>query len=338
MRFFRIFFTTFFLLLFLILCVALYFAFESYHHKNPETQTLIFQKGTSVRKMASLLKKKNIITNRHLFEIYLRLTQQTQKIHAGEYEFLKNQRFFDVTDILVSGKTKKYQITIPEGYTLKEVCRAFSQKKISDENTCLEIMNRIELRLPDPAQTPEGYLFPETYTYDALMTPEQIIQNMAALFFKKLGPHREAQARQKGFSLHELVTFASVVEKETGLASERPKIAGVFYNRFKQNMPWQSDPTVIYGIKDFDGNLTKSHLLTDTAYNTYTRTGLPAGPICNPGLASLEAVLNPEATEAVYFVAKQDGGHYFSKTIEQHNRAVQYYQLKQGLEPEYPSL
>jgi UPF0755 protein len=141
------------------------------------------------------------------------------------------------------------------------------------------------------------------------------------------------RAGELGLSLHQLISLASVVEKETGQAGERPIIAGVFFNRLKIGMMLQSDPTVIYGIPNFNGNLTRADLLRDTPYNTYTRTGIPPGPICSVGLAAIDAVLNPTPTQALYFVGKGDGTHYFSNTLDEHNRAVQYYQLHQGSPP-----
>lgn len=165
------------------------------------------------------------------------------------------------------------------------------------------------------------------------MTPELIFKGMVDMFYKKTGEERVRLLRDKGLSLHAAVTLASVVEKETGQAVERPLIAGVFFNRIKIGMPLQSDPTTIYGIRNFNGNLTRRDLETDTPYNTYTRTGLPAGPICNPGLAAIDAVISPAVTDALYFVAKGDGSHYFSKSLDEHNRAVRYYQLKEGDPP-----
>jgi UPF0755 protein len=148
------------------------------------------------------------------------------------------------------------------------------------------------------------------------------------MFNKHFGPVQEEQARKLGFTRHQVVVLASVVEKETAVAEERPLIAGVFLNRLRKRIRLQSDPTVIYGLRNFDGNLTRAHLQKDTPYNTYTRRGLPRGPICNPGAASIQAVLNPTSTSYLYFVAKKDGTHYFSTTLVEHNAAVLRHQKR----------
>jgi UPF0755 protein len=148
------------------------------------------------------------------------------------------------------------------------------------------------------------------------------------MFNQHFGPVQEEQARKLGFTRHQVVILASVVEKETAVAEERPLIAGVFLNRLRKRVRLQSDPTVIYGLRNFDGNLTRAHLQQDTPYNTYTRRGLPAGPICNPGAASIQAVLNPTSTSYLYFVAKKDGTHHFSTTLVEHNAAVLRHQKR----------
>ncbi len=148
------------------------------------------------------------------------------------------------------------------------------------------------------------------------------------MFNQHFGPVQEKQARELGFTRHQVVILASVVEKETAVAEERPLIAGVFLNRLRKRIRLQSDPTVIYGLKNFDGNLTRAHLQKDTPYNTYTRRGLPIGPICNPGAASIQAVLNPTSTSYLYFVAKKDGTHHFSTTLVEHNAAVLRHQKR----------
>jgi UPF0755 protein len=151
---------------------------------------------------------------------------------------------------------------------------------------------------------------------------------MVARFVQHFGSDQQERARQLNLTRHQVVTLASIVEKETSVGAERPLIAGVFFNRLKRSIRLQSDPTVIYGIKDFDGNLTREHLKTDTPYNTYTRTGLPFGPICNPGEASIQAVLDPTSSSYLYFVAKKDGTHHFSKRLAEHNAAVRRYQKR----------
>jgi UPF0755 protein len=179
-----------------------------------------------------------------------------------------------------------------------------------------------------PASTLEGYLFPDTYLFAMDLPVQTILRSFVARFNQHFGPEQEEKAHNLGFTRHQVVILASVVEKETAVPEERPLIAGVFLNRLKKGIRLQSDPTVIYGLKNFDGNLTKAHLQTDTPYNTYTRKGLPASPICNPGAASIQAVLDPANTSYLYFVAKKDGTHHFSTSLAEHNAAVLRHQKK----------
>jgi UPF0755 protein len=172
----------------------------------------------------------------------------------------------------------------------------------------------------------EGYLFPDTYFVSRDMAPRQIIDLMVKRFWEVY--HDLVEHRQVEMPLRDVVTLASIVEKETGLPEERPVIASVFLNRLKRKMRLESDPTVIYGIKDFDGNLKKKDLDLPGPYNTYCHFGLPPGPIANPGRESLRAVLTPAETEYLYFVSKNDGSHHFSATLSEHNRAVARYQKR----------
>jgi UPF0755 protein len=178
------------------------------------------------------------------------------------------------------------------------------------------------------AESFEGYLFPDTYFFPKDTTAEAIVTTLVSGFQRIMTDRRLERTRQLGFSLHEVVTLAAMIEKETGAAEERPIISSVFHNRLKRGMRLESDPTVIYGIEDFDGNITRKHLAEKTPYNTYRIKGLPAGPIANPGEAAIEAALYPAETDYLYFVAKKDGTHQFSTNITDHNRAVVKYQLK----------
>jgi len=177
------------------------------------------------------------------------------------------------------------------------------------------------------AETLEGYLFPDTYFFPKDVTVEKIISTMVLRFWSIFSPAWKERAKHYGLTVHQVVTLASIIEKETGAAFERPLISSVFHNRLRKKMRLESDPTVIYGIKNFDGNLTRKHLKTRTPYNTYAIRGLPVGPIANPGRASLEAALFPEKTSFIYFVSKKDTTHHFSTNLKEHNRAVRKYQL-----------
>ena len=311
----------------LVLAGLAYWGYSNLRTGTKNNVVVGIPRGTSVRDVAALLEHNGAIRDRFFFEAYVRLSRKSSRLKAGEYEFSAGDNLQTVVDKLLRGDTKKYTFTLPEGHNVRELCRALIPRGLN-LITCLELISdtgQIKEK-PAGARTLEGYLFPETYTFDAFTTPETFISSMVDMFYKKIGPDREAKAKALGFTLHQLVTLASVVEKETGRPDERPMIAAVFLNRLKRGMPLQSDPTVIYGIDPFNGNLTKADLQRDAPHNTYTRPGLPVGPICSPGLAAIDSVLNPASTGALYFVAKGDGSHYFSSSLEEHNRAVSHYQ------------
>jgi UPF0755 protein len=178
------------------------------------------------------------------------------------------------------------------------------------------------------APTLEGYLFPDTYHFSRFTPPETIIRTFVTRFHDVLTPEIKARTTAMGMTLQDVLTLASVVEKETGLAAERPLVSGVFHNRLRRGIPLQSDPTVIYALESFDGNIRKADLSVESPYNTYKVRGLPPGPIANPGLAAIHAALYPTETDFVYFVSRNDGSHHFSVTLADHNKAVDIYQRR----------
>jgi UPF0755 protein len=181
-------------------------------------------------------------------------------------------------------------------------------------------------RLGIEADSLEGYAYPETYRFRRDTPPDEILASMVEELHRKLGPEEQAALERSGMTLHQIVTLASIVEKESAVAVERPLIAGVFYNRLRIGMPLQSDPTVIYAIPNFNGDLTRADLARPGPYNTYQIPGLPPGPIANPGLAAIDAVLAPADTPYLYFVSKNDGSHVFATTLAEHNHNVARYQ------------
>lgn len=297
-------------------------------YQNPQATTVRLSKGSSLKKIALQLAEQKIVEDKTFFELFVRLGKKGKTLRAGEYDIPANAKLTEIVDQMIEGRVKLYKLTIPEGFAAKDICALLVKNNLSTTEACPEQIERTAL-LKDapPAASLEGYLFPETYLYEYDATPASFIEQMVNEFYRRVDAGRVEKARANELTLFDVVILASVVEKETGKAEERPLIAGVFRNRLKLGMPLQSDPTVIYGIKDFNGNLTRRDLETDSPYNTYTRPGLPKGPICNPGLASIDAVLSPVPTEYLYFVAKGDGSHYFSKTLEEHNEAVRKYQL-----------
>ena len=300
----------------------------------PPTKTVYIKKGMHLRQVAGLLQEEGIIRNRYFFVLITTLLREKASIKAGEYEFDFRMRPLEVLDTLVKGQVKRHLVTIPEGFTLSQIAQLMEDQKIVDGNEFLQKASSptliTSLGLPfaevGPQATLEGYLFPETYHLYREMAPEEVIKTMVHQFKKVFGPELTNRASHLGMSEREAVILASIIEKETALPEEKPLVSAVFHNRRTRKMPFQSDPTVIYGIKNFNGNLTKNDLQRPTPYNTYLRTGLPPSPICNPGKDSLLAALHPAPVPYLYFVSKNDGSHYFSSDFEDHNRAVWKYQ------------
>lgn len=286
--------------------------------------------GTALPQIAAQLEQAGVVGDARRFAQLARWRDAAQKIKAGSYEFSQAATPGEVLDRLVAGDVIKIRITIPEGLTLREIAARVAAAGIGTTEQFLQAaadQGRIG-RLGIPTRSLEGYLFPETYTVTLTTTPVEVVRAMVAQFERQLTPELVAAAASRGLDRHGLVTLASIVQKEAGNAEEMPLIAGVFHHRLRRGMRLQADPTVIYGITDFDGNLTRRHLETPTPFNTYTRGGLPPGPIASPGLAALRAAAQPAETRALYFVASGDGRHVFSETLDAHNRAVQRYQLK----------
>jgi UPF0755 protein len=301
-------------------------------------KVVYIKKGMHLRQIAEFLQEQGVIRNKHLFILTTTLLGKKANLRAGEYEFESGMQPLEVLNTLVRGQVKRHLVTIPEGYTLSQIAQLLEDQKIVEKKDFLQKASSpvlitslgLSSSMTGPGVTLEGYLFPETYHLYKEMDPEEVIKAMVQQFRKVMGPDLANRAAELGMSEWETVILASLIEKETSLLEEKPLISAVFHNRLVQKMPLQSDPTVIYGIKTFNGNLTKEDLQRPTPYNTYLRTGLPPSPICNPGKDSLLAALNPAPVPYLYFVSKNDGSHYFSSEIEDHNRAVWKFQKKNG--------
>ena len=258
----------------------------------------------------------------------------SRHLKAGEYQFDAGQTPVDILRLLDAGKVVQWPVTIPEGtniYQLADILHdtlGVKKEEVLARIYDQEFISSLGLFI----SSLEGYLFPDTYLLTRGKSPDSILAMMVGRFLdvysqvlSESGAGKKGSA-EKPPNRHEVVTLASIVEKETGIAEERGLVAAVFVNRLKKNMLLQADPTVIYGIRKFDMALTRKDLKTPTAYNTYMKKGLPAGPICNPGRDSLLAVLNPAETPYLYFVSKNDGTHQFSRTLKEHNKAVRRFQ------------
>ncbi|MBM4350576.1 MAG: endolytic transglycosylase MltG [Deltaproteobacteria bacterium] len=307
------------------------------------TKVIMIKKGTPLRKISGLLEQEGIIRNREFFIGMVTLLGKKGEIKAGEYEFHTRMLPFEVLSTLAKGQVKRHLVTIPEGYTLSQIGQLLEDLSIAEKITFLQktaspafiaslgLLEHFSNQTEDSPQkkggmTLEGYLFPDTYHFIKEMEPEEMIRMMTHQFRKIFGPDLIEKASQLGISPREAVILASIIEKEASLSEEKPLVSAVFHNRLKRRLPLQSDPTVIYGISNFDGNLTKEHLLTPSPFNTYLNWGLPPTPICNPGKESMMAALNPASVPHLYFVSKNDGSHHFSESYEEHQRAVWKYQ------------
>ncbi len=296
----------------------------------PGQQIIAIKAGTSFTKVARDLEQAGIVSDARRFILLARWQEATARIHAGEYLFEAAARPAEILARLTTGDVRKLQLTIPEGFNLVEIARRIETAGIASAEDCLALAHDTGFleSLDITADTLEGYLFPETYTYTAETTLRQLLTTMVKQLLQQLTPERLAAAEARSLDAHQLVTLASVIQKEAGNVDEMPLISGVFHNRLKLGMPLQADPTVIYGVENFDGNLTRRHLQEDTPYNTYRRRGLPPGPIASPGSDALSAAAFPADVKYLYFVARGDGRHVFSVTLREHNRAVQRYQLQ----------
>ncbi|MCG6871102.1 MAG: endolytic transglycosylase MltG [Gammaproteobacteria bacterium] len=293
-------------------------------------ETFVVRPGQSVRQVAMALAERSLLEEPRALIVWAHLRGDAGRIRAGEYR-IESGNVRQLLDQLVSGAVVAWHFTLVEGWTFAQLRKALAAEDKLKNTLGAEISDaELMKRLGRAGLHPEGRFFPDTYQYTR-GTPDQALLERAAArmdaVLAELWPERAP-----GLPLetpYEALILASIVEKETGLATERPLIAGVFINRLRRNMRLQTDPTVIYGLgAAFDGNLRRRDLEADTPYNTYTRTGLPPTPIALAGREAIVAVLHPADTKALYFVARGDGSHEFSQTLEQHNEAVIQFQLK----------
>jgi UPF0755 protein len=294
----------------------------------PHPVIVFVHKGMTMQMIAQRLVSANVIPYARLFAWWARLTGADRQIKSGEYYFTTPLSPLALLRILTSGESLHHTVTMTEGMTFKQVVTLLAAQGLGTEENflCLNSDPTFLAVWGLPPQGIEGYLYPDTYRFSWLTPPEEILGQMIEHFYAALNPTMYHQAAALGLSMQQVITLASIIEKETSSPAERPLVAAVFYNRLRKGMPLQSDPTVIYGIEHFDGNLTRQHLLTPTPYNTYLFRGLPPGPIASASLESILAALHPAAQDYLYFVSKGDGTHVFSSDLNTHNRAVQRFQ------------
>jgi len=285
--------------------------------------------GSAFVTVSRALEDAGVLDSARRFSWYGRLTGDAANIRAGEYAIQPGATPAELLDQLVAGEVRLYSFTIVEGWTYRELLSAIAGHDVLEATMVYEDWPRTLESLDAAYESPEGLFLPETYRFPRHTTDLELLRQAYGMMQSALAEEWEARATGLPITTpYEALTLASIIEKETALASERPLIAGVFVRRLEKRMRLQTDPTVIFGLgESFDGNLTRRHLRTDTPYNTYTRRGLPPGPIALPGRAAIHAALNPAPGETLYFVATGlgDGSHKFSATNAEHEAAVAEY-------------
>jgi UPF0755 protein len=298
-----------------------------------EEQFVVIAPGSGADAIARQLEREGVVRDRWTFRIALATTGRARTLKAGEYRFDRPLSAVEVLEKIARGDVHKRLLTFREGLTAAEMARVFEERGFGSADEFLTAARDGSLaRAWDPkALDLEGYLFPETYALPRETTAREVVGQMVDLFDRAFDAGLRAAALAQGLTARQVVTLASLVEKETARDDERPLVAAVYRNRLRLGMPMQADPTVIYALQRagrFDGNLSRDDLQFDSPYNTYRYPGLPPGPIAAPGLASLRAVLQPAPVSYLYFVSRNDGSHVFASTLAEHNRNVEEWQVR----------
>jgi UPF0755 protein len=277
--------------------------------------------------IASRLADADVVHSRFAFLVFTAGRGRVRTLKAGEYEIPRDASTLDVVDLLASGRVRQHMILHPEGATVAELARALEAERLAQAEDVSRASSDEQLRraLDVPGPSLEGYLFPDTYQFVRGMSPQEMLTRMVQRMRAKLTPELVARAKARGLDVHQLLTLASIIEREAVDPEEQRLISAVFWNRLHADMPLQADPTVQYAMAKERRTLTRADLATDHPFNTYARHGLPPGPIASPGLPAIEAALDPAPVKYLYFVARDDRRHHFSTTVTEHNAAVARY-------------
>lgn len=290
-----------------------------------EEVEVVVPEGAGARAVAHRLHRKGVVDHPRLFAGYLALRGAQDRIKAGRYRFRVPASWSEIAGALEGGRVETTEVVIPEGFTLRQIAPRVAPVTTVDADSLLALArdSATARALGVPGPTLEGYLFPDTYRFAEGVAPRRVLEAMVQRYRGFWGPEQRARADSLGLDEREVVTLASIVEEEARVEGERPVIAGVYHNRLERGMRLEADPTVQYAL-----DAPKERLLfrdirsvADDPYNTYTRAGLPPGPIASPGAASLEAVLSPADVPYLFFVARPDGSHVFSRTLREHEEA-----------------
>lgn len=273
------------------------------------TVTVTIPPGASARTVADMLKKERVISSKTLFLQAAVISGSIRHLKAGTYRVSPRASMFSVLNTLAHGKAEYVKVTIPEGFSAQQVADALETRQVVDGKKFMSLAAERKL---------EGYLYPETYFFEQFMKEEQVAGRMVAEFRKHYTPELAARAAELKMTEAQVVTLASIIEKEAAAAAERPLISGVFHNRLRKRWYLESCPTVMYALGGHKERLTLADTRVNSPYNTYQRPGLPPGPICNPGIDSIKAALYPAQTEDMFFVAGSSGTHMFSRYYSEH--------------------
>lgn len=308
-----------------LVTLLFHFGFLPSLTSSPETIPVVISQGESLAQITSRLDELGLISSPLLFKWSTKILNLDRKIHAGKYEFQTGQSMFSILGRLSRGGATAIDVTIPPGLTIRQIAKVFQDKIGADSLRFVQLTRDQEFihTLELSGRNLEGYLFPETYNFYWKTKEEEIISTMVAQSEKVLA--EELHYSPSGIlkdELQNLVTLASLIEREGSKLEEYPLISAVFHNRLKIDMPLQCDPTVLYVLSPLNRPLLPEDLEIDSPYNTYKHYGLPPGPICNPGKEALKAALEPADVKYLYFVHRGDGTHIFSNSLEEHNRAI----------------
>ncbi len=319
---------------FILISTLVYLIGTIFHPLGPENRdtTLIVNQGDSLNRITRKLSQKNVIRSSSVFKWYSIVLNKNRLYKSGVYQIKGRISISQLSTLLAKGSDQLTRITIPEGWSKKEIFNYLDKRGIGDSKRYHKLSvdkNFIRrLNLPVELTTLEGFLFPDTYQFSKTTREKSVLSIMVRNFLKRMPKNYEKMAARVGLDYYQSIILAAIIEKETGAANERTLISSVFHNRLKKKMKLQTDPTVIYGIKNFDGNLTRKLLRKKSPYNTYIIFGLPPTPIANPGLSSIYAAIQPAKTEYLYFVAMGNGQHKFSSNYRDHNQAVTRFQKR----------
>jgi UPF0755 protein len=282
-----------------------------------------------VQGIATRLAEAGVIRSRVAFLAAATATGSLRSLKAGEYEIPRHASTPDIIDLLVSGRVRQHLVLHPEGATVGELARALAGERLAPAEEVIRAASdeKVLRALGVTGPSLEGYLYPDTYQFVRGMSVEEMLGRMVQRMRAKLSPALVERARARGFDVHQLLTLASIIEREAVDREEQRLISAVFWNRLQLDMPLQADPTVQYAAAKERRTLTRADLVADHPYNTYVRRGLPPGPIASPGLPAIEAAVDPAPVKYLYFVARDDRRHHFSTSVAEHNAAVARYRL-----------